>query len=95
MIRPSCPQSAEILSGGRRFLLHHVTFTELGAGRWEMEFSVGAQEHTMALVDIVRGASGTLMLSINSGPVVGAHTRMRPLLQSILSQALRYEFVWP
>jgi hypothetical protein len=95
MMRLSCPQSAEIVSGGKRYLLHHVAFTELGAGRWEMEFSVGAQENTMALVDIVRGASGALMLSINSGPVVGAHTRMRPLLQSILSQPLRYEFVWP
>ena len=94
-MRVSCPQSAEILSGGRRFLLRHVTFTELGEGRWQMEFSVGAQESAMALVEIVRGAGGTLMLSINNGPVVGAHTRVRPLLQTILSQPQRYVFLWP
>jgi hypothetical protein len=95
MLRPSCPQSAEILSGGRRYLLHHVTFTDLGAGHWQMEFTVGAQESAMALVEIVRGAGGALMLSINNGPVVGAHARVRPLLQTILSQPLRYEFAWP
>ncbi|HEY4013151.1 MAG TPA: hypothetical protein VGM06_07420 [Polyangiaceae bacterium] len=91
----SSPQSAEIVSGGKRILLHHVLFEELGGGRWLMEFNVGAQENTMALIDIVRGANGTLMLSINSGPVVGAHTRVRPLFQTILSQPMRYEFAWP
>jgi hypothetical protein len=91
----SSPQSAEIVSGGRRILLHHVLFEDLGGGRWQMEFNVGAQENTMSLIDIVRGANGTLMLSINSGPVVGAQSRIRPLFQTILSQPIRYEFAWP
>jgi hypothetical protein len=95
MLDPSRPQSAEIVSGGRRFLLHHVAFTELGAGHWQMEFSVGAQESSMTLVGIVRGAGRALMLSINKGPVVGAHARVRPLLQTILSQPLCYDFLWP
>jgi hypothetical protein len=95
MIPPSSPQSAEILSGGKRFLLHGVRFTELGAGQWQVEFSVAAQENTMALIDIVRGGRGSLMLSINRGPVVGAHTRLRPLYQTILSQPMRYDFAWP
>jgi len=95
MIPPSSPHSAEILSGGKRFLLHGVTFTDLGEGHWQIEFSVAAQENTMALIDIVRGGRGSLMLSINSGPVVGAHTRLRPLYQTILSQPMRYDFAWP
>ena len=95
MMQVPSPQSAEIVSGGRRYLLQHVMFVELGGGRWEMEFNVGTQENTMVLIDIVRGASRTLMLSINSGPVVGAQTRVRPLFQTILSQPMRYEFAWP
>jgi hypothetical protein len=95
MIPPSFPQSVEILSGGKRFLLHDVAFTDLGSGQWQVEFSVAAQANTMALIDIVRGGRGTLMLSINSGPVVGAHSRLRPLYQTILSQPMRYDFAWP
>jgi hypothetical protein len=95
MVPPSFPQSAAILSGGKRFLLSNVTFTELGGGLWQLEFSVGMQENTMALIDIVRGGGGSLMLSIDGGPVIGGHTRMRPLYQTILSQPMRYEFAWP
>src|SRR5258708_350521 len=92
MVPPSFPESAAILSGGKRFLLSNVTFTELGGGLWQVEFNVGMQENTMALIDIVRGGGGSLMLSIDGGPVIGAHTRMRPLYQTILSQPMRYEF---
>lgn len=95
MVPPSSPQSAAIVSGGKRFLLSQVTFTDLGDGMWQLEFSVGLQENALALIDIVRGGGGSLMLSIDSGPVVGAHTRMRPLYQTILSQPMRYEFAWP
>jgi hypothetical protein len=49
----------------------------------------------MALIEIVRGGRGSLMLSIDGGPVVGAHTRIRPRYQTILSQPVRYEFAWP
>jgi hypothetical protein len=95
MIPPASPHSAEILSGGKRFLLQGVTFSDLGGGQWQMEFSVGSQENTLVLIDIVRGGGGALMLSIDSGPVIGAHTRLRPLYQTILSQPMRYEFAWP
>lgn len=95
MLETSSPQSVEILSGGKRFSLHNVTFTDVGGGNWQIEFSVGAQADTMTLINIVRGGGGSLMLSIDGGPVIGAHTRVRPLYQTILSQPMRYEFVWP
>ena len=91
----STPQRAEIFSGGRRFALREVTFVDLGGGQWQIEFSVGAQLDTITLIDIVRAGGGALMLSIDGGPVVGAHTRVRPLYQTILSQPIRYEFAWP
>jgi hypothetical protein len=91
----SSPQSAEIVSGGKRFPLQRATFTELGGGQWRLEFSMDGQDNTMTLIDIIRGGGGSLMLSINSGPVVGAQTRLRPLYQTILSQPMRYEFAWP
>jgi hypothetical protein len=92
---PAFPESAEIVSGGKRFLLQRATFTELGGGQWRMEFSMDGQDDTMTLIDIIRGGGGSLMLSINNGPVVGAQTRLRPLYQTILSQPMRYEFAWP
>jgi hypothetical protein len=91
----SSPERVEILSGGKRFSLQNVTFTDLGSGQWQVEFNVAAQPDTMALVSVVRGGGGSLLLSINEGPVVGAHTRLRPLYQTILSQPIRYEFDWP
>jgi len=91
----SSPASAEIVSGGKRFSLQGVTFTAVGGGQWQIEFSVGAQGSAMDLIEIVRGAGDSLMLSIDGGPVVGAHTRLRPRYQTILSQPVRYEFAWP
>jgi hypothetical protein len=91
----SLPLSAEIISGGKRFSLHGVKFTAVGGGQWQVEFSVGTQESSMDLIEIVRGGGGSLMLSIDGGPVVGAHSRLRPRYQTILSQPVRYEFAWP
>jgi hypothetical protein len=91
----SSPRSVEILSGGKRFSLCDVTFVDLGGGQWQIEFSMAAQRDTITLIDIVRAGGGALMLSIDGGPVVGAHTRLRPLYQTILSQPLRFEFAWP
>ncbi len=51
----SFPERVEILSGGKRFLLQHATFTDLGSGQWQVEFNVAAQPDTMALVSVVRG----------------------------------------
>ena len=93
--RSSTPQAVDILSGGKRFALRHVRFTPLRAGQWEVEFSVGAQADTVTFIEIVRGGGGSLLLSIDGGPVVGAHTRLRPRYQTILSQPMRYEFTWP
>lgn len=92
---PRPPHTVEILSGGRRFSLREVTFIDFGAGQWQIEFSVASQEAPITLIDIVRAGGGALMLSIDGGPVVGAHTRVRPLYQTILSQPMRYEFAWP
>jgi hypothetical protein len=89
------PQSAEILSGGKRFPLHNVRFSEVSDGQWQIEFSVAAQSDAMSLIEIVRGGGGSLMLSIDGGPVVGAHSRRRPRYQTILSQPMHYEFAWP
>jgi hypothetical protein len=91
----SSPVSAEIVSGGKRFPLQGVKFTAVAGDQWQIEFSVGAQTGSMELIEIVRGAGGSLMLSIDGGPVVGAHTRLRPRYQTILSQPVRYEFAWP
>ncbi|HZU84084.1 MAG TPA: hypothetical protein VE987_14245 [Polyangiaceae bacterium] len=89
------PQTADVLSGGKRFSLTNVRFSEIGGGLWQVEFNVAAQADAMALIEIVRGGGGSLMLSIDGGPVVGAHTRLRPRYQTILSQPMRYEFAWP
>lgn len=92
---PSFPTTVEILSGGKRYPLREVNFVDLGGGQWLVEFSVAAQKDTITLLDIVRSSGRALMLSIDGGPVVGAHTRVRPLYQTILSQPMRYEFAWP
>lgn len=91
------PLSAEIVSGGRRIALKQARFTDIGRGRWQIEFSIAAQADTVLLIEIVRGVgmSGSLMLSINGGPVIGADTLTRPRYQTILSQPVRYEFAWP
>jgi hypothetical protein len=88
---------AEILSGGRRIALKHASFTDVGGGRWQIEFNLGLQTDTVSLIEIVRGVGprGSLMLSINGGPVIGADTLTRPRYQTILSQPVRYEFAWP
>ena len=89
------PKTADILSGGKRYPLHEVNFVDLGGGQWIIEFNVASQKDTITLIDIVRAGGRALMLSIDGGPVVGAHTRVRPLYQTILSQPMRYEFAWP
>jgi hypothetical protein len=85
------------VSGGKRIALQHARFAEVGGGRWLIEFDVDAQGDTVSLIEIVRGVGlgGSLMLSINGGPVVGAETLTRPRYQTILSQPVRYEFAWP
>jgi hypothetical protein len=89
------PQSAEILSGGKRFPLRNARFTDFGDGQWQLEFNAGTQADAFVLVEIVRGGGGSLMLSIDGGPVIGAQTRRRPRYQTILSQPMRYDFAWP
>jgi hypothetical protein len=75
--------------------LRNVRFSAVGPGTWEIEFSVAVQPDAMSLIEIVRGGGGALLLSIDGGPVVGAHSRLRPRYQTILSQPMRYEFLWP
>lgn len=95
--RDAKPPRVEIVSGGRRIPLQEVRFTEVGGGRWQIEFHVDAQEDTVSLIEIVRGAGlgSSLMLSIDGSPVIGAETLTRPRYQTILSQPVRYEFAWP
>jgi hypothetical protein len=87
----------EIVSGGKRIALRGVRFTDVGGGRWQIEFDVDAQADAVSVIEIVRGVGlgGSLMLSINGGPVIGADTLTRPRYQTILSQPVRYEFAWP
>ena len=93
----TAPPRVEIVSGGRRIPLQQVLFTQVGGGRWQIEFNVDAQEDTVSLIEIVRGAGlgSSLMLSIDGSPVIGAETLKRPRYQTILSQPVRYEFAWP
>jgi hypothetical protein len=91
------PPRVEIVSGGRRIPLQHVQFSDVGGGRWQIEFHVDAQDDAVSLIEIVRsaGLGSSLMISIDGSPVIGAEILTHPRYQTILSQPVRYEFAWP